>query len=106
MNTMQRTNPYMIDAQALGHYKEEAQFFVSVIRKRLERSESDERERVLIVLSAPRMRFRKAQDLRPIQATPQPGSRVFLYIRKLSSANFFRRVVATVPGGAAPARRS
>jgi hypothetical protein len=79
MNTMQRTNPYMIDAQALGHYKEQAQFFVSVIRKRLERSESDERERVLIVLSAPR-RLPKGEDLGPIQATLQPEDRVF-YIR-------------------------
>ena len=73
---------------ALENHEQNAQFFVSEVRKRLENTELNgdvplgltaDPARVLIVLSGP-MAFPKGQDLRPIEATPEPGSRVF-YIR-------------------------
>jgi hypothetical protein len=79
LSAMNASNSNRVDARVLEHSKEAAQFFVSEVRKRLERSESDDRERVVIVLSAPR-RLPRGEDLRPIQATLQTGSRVF-YVR-------------------------
>lgn len=76
---LRQNDPNKIDVHALQNYKENAQFFVSEIRKRLESGESAGATRVLIVLSAP-MAFPKGEDLQPIEATPEPGSRVF-YIR-------------------------
>ena len=70
-------DPNTIDVPALENHEQNAQFFVSEIRKRLEME--TEAKRVLIVLSGP-MAFSKGQDLRPIEAAPEPGSRVF-YIR-------------------------
>lgn len=77
-----------IDVHALENHEQNAQFFVSEVRKRLENTESNgdvplgltaDPARVLIVLSGP-MAFPKGQDLRPIEAAPEPGVRVF-YIR-------------------------
>jgi hypothetical protein len=68
-------DPNTIDVHALENHEQNAQFFVSETRKRLEM----EAKRVLIVLSGP-MAFSKGQDLRQIEAAPEPGSRVF-YIR-------------------------
>jgi hypothetical protein len=70
-------DPNTIDVHALENHEQNAQFFVAEIRKRLEME--TEAKRVLIVLSGP-MAFSKGQDLRPIEAAPEPGSRVF-YIR-------------------------
>jgi hypothetical protein len=70
-------DPNTIDVHALENHEQNAQFFVSEIRKRLEIETGA--TRVLIVLSGP-MAFSKGQDLRPIEAAPEPGSRVF-YIR-------------------------
>jgi hypothetical protein len=81
-------NPNTIDVHALENHEQNAQFFVSEIRKRLESTEqngdvplglSAEPARVLIVLSGP-MAFSRGQDLRPIEAAPEPGTKVF-YIR-------------------------
>ena len=74
-------DPNTIDVHALENHEQNAQFFVSEIRKRLENTETlqAEAKRVLIVLSGP-MAFPKGQDLRPIEAAPEPGSKVF-YIR-------------------------
>jgi hypothetical protein len=70
--------PLKIDDRPRGNPKEEAQFFVSEIRERLERPIPEAR-RVLIVLSAP-LKFPRGEDLRPIQASPPLGTLVF-YIR-------------------------
>jgi hypothetical protein len=81
-------DPNKIDVHALENHEQNAQFFVSEIRKRLESTETNgdvplgleaEPKKVLIVLSGP-MAFPKGQDLRPIEAAPEPGSKVF-YIR-------------------------
>jgi hypothetical protein len=78
-------DPNQIDVHALENHEQNAQFFVSEVRKRLESTESNgdvplgisaEPARALIVLSGP-MAFPKGQDLRPIEAAPEPGSRVF-----------------------------
>jgi hypothetical protein len=83
-------DPNKIDVHALENHEQNAQFFVSEIRKRLEKTETNgdvplgleaEPKKVLIVLSGP-MAFPKGQDLRPIEAAPEPGSKVF-YIRYL-----------------------
>jgi hypothetical protein len=71
-------DPNQIDVHALENHEQNAQFFVAEIRKRLEATESSA-ARVLIVLSGP-MAFPKGQDLRPIEAAPEPGARVF-YVR-------------------------
>jgi hypothetical protein len=80
-------DPNQIDVHALENHEQNAQFFVSEVRKRLESTESNgdvplglsaDPARVLIVLSGP-MAFPKGQDLRPIEA-PDPGARVF-YVR-------------------------
>jgi hypothetical protein len=79
------SDPNTIDVHALENHEQNAQFFVSEVRKRLESTESNgdsaEPARVLIVLSGP-MAFPRGQDLTPIEATPEPGTRVF-YIRYL-----------------------
>jgi hypothetical protein len=78
-------DPNKIDVHALENHEQNAQFFVSEIRKRLEGTESNgdvplgltvDPARVLIVLSGP-MAFPKGQDLRPIEAAPEPGTKVF-----------------------------
>ncbi|MGA3189241.1 MAG: hypothetical protein ABSF22_19215 [Bryobacteraceae bacterium] len=79
------TNPDQIDVHALENHEQNAQFFVSEVRKRVEKAQ------VVIVLSAP-MAFPKGQDLRPIEA--EAGGRVF-YIRYQSPRPGF-------PIGAAP----
>jgi hypothetical protein len=68
----------MVDVHALNNGYNNAQFFVSEIGKRLE-SAVPEAERVLIILSDAK-KFPKGEDLRPIEAAPAPGTRIF-YIR-------------------------
>jgi hypothetical protein len=70
-------DPNQIDVHALENHEQNAQFFVSEVRKRLE--STPDPAKVLIVLSGP-MAFPKGADLRPIEAAPEPGTRVF-YIR-------------------------
>jgi hypothetical protein len=68
---LMENDPDRIDVHALENHEQNAQFFVSEIRKRLD-------ARVVIVLSGP-MAFPRGQDLRPIEAV-ETGCRVF-YIR-------------------------
>ncbi len=98
-------DPDRIDVHALENHEQNAQFFVTEIRKRLERTESGKPARVLIVLSAP-MAFPKGQDLRPIEAAPEPGSRTY-YIRsqaEFSMQGFQGRRRGIPPGARGPAR--
>lgn len=97
-------NPNVIDVHALEKHEQNAQFFVSEVRKRLEGTETNgdvplgieaEPARVLIVLSGP-MTFAKGQDLRPIEATPEPGSHVY-YIRLYPSFSSGRGPVPVAP---------
>jgi len=99
-------DPNQIDVHALENHEQNAQFFVSEIRKRLESTEqngdvplglSADPARVLIVLSGP-MAFPKGQDLRPIEAAPEPGVRVF-YIRYNPPLLSPGRGPGMVPGG-------
>lgn len=64
-------DPDRIDVHALENHEQNAQFFVSEVRKRLD-------ARAVIVLSGP-MAFSRGEDLRPIEAV-ETGCRVF-YIR-------------------------
>ena len=66
-------DPGLINVHELANREQNAQFFISEIRKRLDAA------RVLIVLSSP-MAFGRGEDLRPIDAIPEPGKRIF-YIR-------------------------
>ncbi len=75
---LRENDPLVIDAQSLTNYKDDAQFFVSEIRRRLQEQDS-EIERALIILTPP-LTFPQGEDLTPIRATPQPRSHVF-YIR-------------------------
>jgi hypothetical protein len=68
-----------INARGMEGYKDDAQFFVSQVRKRLESGAPSAEPATLIVISAP-LAFKKEVDLTPIQTTGPPGSRVF-YIR-------------------------
>src|SRR5579872_342670 len=70
---------FKIDVHSLENYKEDAQFFVSEIRKRLEAAEPAAAARAVIVLSGP-FALPKGEDLQPIEATAPPGSRLY-YIR-------------------------
>jgi hypothetical protein len=70
---LQDNDPNTIDVKALEHHEQNAQFFISEIRKRVEANPAG----ALIVLSGP-MAFAKGQDLTPIPAVP--GAKVF-YIR-------------------------
>jgi len=70
---LQDNDPNTIDVKALEHHEQNAQFFISEIRKRCETNPTG----ALIVLSGP-MAFAKGQDLTPIPAVP--GAKVF-YIR-------------------------
>lgn len=66
-------------------HREDAQFFVSEVRKRLEQPDTDTPP-TLIVLSAPE-RFGKGEDLEPIHASMLPGGRAF-YIRCTQGDNW------------------
>jgi hypothetical protein len=57
-------DPNKIGAQALEGYEQYARFFVSEIRKRLERAEPNEPEPVVVLLSEPRA-FPVGRNLRP-----------------------------------------
>jgi hypothetical protein len=70
---LQENDPNTIDVKALEHHEQNAQFFISEIRKRVEANPAG----ALIVLSGP-MAFAKGQDLTPIPAVE--GAKVF-YIR-------------------------
>lgn len=81
-------DPNKIDVHALENHEQNAQFLVAEVRKRLESTETngdvplgleEDSKKVLIVLSGP-MAFSKGQDLRPIEAAPEPATRVF-YLR-------------------------
>jgi hypothetical protein len=97
-------DPNKIDVHELESHEQNAQFFVSEIRKRLESTESNgdvplgltsEPVRVLIVLTGP-MAFSKGQDLRPIEAGK--GARVY-YIR------YYPVNLGAPWGSASPGRR-
>jgi hypothetical protein len=66
-------DPGLINVHELANREQNAQFFVSEIRKRLDAAQ------VLIVLTSP-MAFGKGEDLRPIDTIHEPGKRIF-YIR-------------------------
>jgi hypothetical protein len=89
-------NPNTIDLKSLEHRQENAQFFVSEIRRRVLSGgrEGAEPLRVLIVLSG-MMAFDKA-DLTPIQAAPDPNCKVF-YIRYRSISHSPSRLAPFVP---------
>lgn len=81
-------DPNRIDARSLADHDQNAQFFVSEIRKLLEATETngdvplgltEDQAPVLIVLSGP-MAFPTGQDLRPIETTAEAPARIF-YIR-------------------------
>ena len=105
-------DPDRIDVHALENHEQNAQFFVSEVRKRLESTESNgdvplglsaEPARVLIVLSGP-MAFPKGQDLRPIEAAPEPGARVF-YVRYYPPRPGIFTGLPSQPGGGGAGRR-
>jgi len=77
-SSMAINDRFKINARGMEGYKDDAQFFVSEVRKRLENGGPDA-DPVLIVVSAP-LTFRKEVDLAPIQTTAPTGTRVF-YIR-------------------------
>jgi hypothetical protein len=87
-------NPNTIDLRSLEHRQQNAQFFVSEIRRRVLVGEGAEPLRVLIVLSGT-MAFDKA-DLTPIQAAPDPNCKVY-YIRYRSIAHLPSRLGPFVP---------
>lgn len=72
-DALSENDPNTIDVKALAHHEENAQFFVSEVRKRIEANPDG----ALIVLSGP-MAFARGQNLKPIEASP--GTKVF-YIR-------------------------
>ncbi len=111
LTALGETNPNLIDVHALENHEQNAQFFVSEVRKRLEGTETNgdvplglsaDPARVLIVLSGP-MAFPKGQDLHPIEAKPEPGSHVF-YIRFYPAVPAGRRAapVSGIPVGRLP----
>jgi hypothetical protein len=71
-------NLYTVDVHALEREAGGAQFFVSEVRKILERA-IPEPEHVLIVLTDPK-KFPKGEDLRPIEMKLPPGTHIF-YVR-------------------------
>jgi len=79
-DALRENDPNTINVKALEHHEQNAQFFISEVRKRLEAN----RDGALIVLSGP-MAFPKGQDLRPIEAAP--GTKVF-YVRYFPPMGF------------------
>jgi len=75
---LKEANPNVIDVHSLEKREQNAQFFVSEVRRRLANS-SAEALPVLIVLSGP-MSFQGGENLRPIDLGKSPDYRVF-YIR-------------------------
>jgi hypothetical protein len=96
---LNENDPNTINVRDLENHEQNAQFFVSEVRKRLE--PKDETSRVLIVLSGP-MAFAKGQDLKPIEAAP--GSKVF-YVRYYPARPDFSSTTPVGRGGRSIAPR-
>lgn len=92
-------NSNMIDVGSLAKRRENAQFFVKEIARRLENARSSEALHALVVLSAP-MAFEKGEDLRPIETSAGPSSEIF-YVRYWPAAT----TVVTGPMGPMGGRR-
>jgi hypothetical protein len=79
---LKQAGPGKIDLHSLENRRENAQFFVSQVRKRIEdnapKSPADPLP-VLIVLSGP-MSFDSGEDLRPVELEGKPDGKIF-YIR-------------------------
>jgi hypothetical protein len=72
-------DPNVIDVHALENRKQNAQFFLSQVSRRIASEAPPAPMPVLIVLSGP-IELHSGEDLRPIQAGRTPGSKIF-YIR-------------------------
>ena len=72
-------DPNVIDVHELENRKQNAQFFLSQVSRRIAVETSSAPLPVLIVLSGP-IELSSGEDLRPIQAGRTPGSKIF-YIR-------------------------
>jgi hypothetical protein len=81
-------DPNVIDVKALENSEQNAQFFLSEMRKRVAASEGAEPLPVLIVLSGP-MAFGKA-DLKPIEAAANRNCKIF-YLRYHAMMPMFSR---------------
>ena len=76
---LKETGPNKIDLHALENRRQNAQFFVTQVEKRIARGAEEEPLPVLIVLSGP-MAFDSGEDLHPIELTGKESAEVF-YIR-------------------------
>ena len=79
---LKQADPNVIDARSLQNRAQRAQFFVKQVDRRLGSSREDASNaplHVVIVLSGS-MAFDPGTNLHPIEATPEPGTKVF-YIR-------------------------
>jgi hypothetical protein len=72
-------DPNVIDVHELENRKQNAQFFLSQVSRRIASEASPAPMPVLIVLSGP-IELNSGEDLRPIQAARPPGSKIF-YVR-------------------------
>ncbi|HEY6392642.1 MAG TPA: hypothetical protein VIX89_15275 [Bryobacteraceae bacterium] len=99
LDTLSADNPNTIDLKSLERRQQNAQFFVSEIRHRVQAGVGVEGLHVLIVLSG-MMAFDRA-DLTPMRDAPDPNCKVF-YIRYRSITHLPSRVANPFfPAGAA-----
>src|SRR4029077_4674944 len=82
---LKEAGPNKIDIHALENRRQNAQFFVAQVSRRIETGASkapSDPLPILIVLSGP-MAFESGEDLHPVELAGKPDARVF-YIRYLS----------------------
>ena len=77
-DALREADPNIIDVHSLENRKQDAQFFVSQMSRRIESAPADAAAHVFIVLSGP-MSFASGADLRPIQAADAPNTRIYYF---------------------------
>lgn len=79
---LNRVDPFRIDVASLQNREQDAQFFLSEVRRRVAEAENAREFHVFIILSGP-MKFRKGEDLSPSEVVEHRNSRLF-YVRYYS----------------------
>ena len=77
-DALKDADPNVIDVHSLENRKQDAQFFVSQMSRRIESAPVGDAPHVFIVLSGP-MSFASGADLHPIQAADAPNTRIYYF---------------------------
>jgi hypothetical protein len=77
-SALTEADPNVIDVHALEDRKQDAQFFVRQMSRRIESESVSDTPHVILVLSGP-MSFAAGADLHPIQLSEKPNTRIYYF---------------------------